>query len=152
MSEKGWFSETFVAIDQRLKTHGVLTVLPGEWKLAEMPELQAANPTRGHRPYGMVDPVGVREPKFTNKTKYVTLEMIFEVHADSFEELDNIIVPKVTAALQHPIPAGMTIGDGTVKITNIRPGDCEYEKVEQIWTARQTFFIQANQPAAQSNA
>lgn len=149
MAEKGWFNDTFAVIDARLKARGVLAVLPGEWRLAEMPELQESNPKRGHRPYGMVDPVAVRDPKFTNKTKYATLEFAFEVHADTFEQLDDIIIPAVVGALQHA--AGLTIGDGTLKVTMIRPGDCEYEKIEQIWTARQTFFVQANQPAAQSN-
>lgn len=125
-------------------SRGVGAVLPGGWKLAKMPEASASEPSRGKRPYGIVVPDAVRNTKFTNRTKYVDVEFTFEIHADTFDELDGTICPKVTAALQH---ATITVGDGTVKVTMIRPGDIEYENVDQIWTARLSFTVQANQPA-----
>lgn len=150
MAETGWFNGTFEAMNRRLVEKGVASVLPGGWNLAEMPEKQESDPQRGKRPYAIVEPNAVRNQKFTNRTKYADLEFTFEIHADTFDELDGAICPKVTAALQHA--ANTVLSGAVVNVTMIRPGDIEFEKVEQIWTARMAFVIQANQPAASTVA
>lgn len=150
MAEEGWFDGAFKAMNLRLTEKGVGTVLTGGWNLAEMPEIQESDPNRGKRPYGIVEPNAVRNHKFTNRTKYVDLEFTFEIHADTFAELDGVICPKITGALQHA--ANTVLSHGVVNVTMIRPGDIEYEKVEQIWTARMAFTIQANQPATSTVA
>jgi hypothetical protein len=146
MAEVGWFDSTFEAIKPKLVA-ALAGKLTGGFQLAEMPELSESDPNRGKRPYGVVNPVALRDTKFTSKTKYATLEMNFEVHADDFRELDKVINPAITAGLQHTL-TGVDIGG--IVITMIRPGDIEYEKIEQIWTSKLTFFVQAQQPAAQS--
>lgn len=152
MAETGWHSPVYKLINKRLHHKGVGRVLPGGWNLAEMPEKQESNPKHGQRPYGIVNPVAVRNQKFTNKRKYADLYFEFEVHADTFDELDGTIIPALTAALQHGL-TGQTVAvddGGAVTITMIRPDDVEYEKVEQIWTATAKFMVQAQQAAAQS--
>ncbi len=146
ITESAWFDPTFEAIKPKLEAtlSGRLT---GGFRLAEMPEVSDTDPQRGKRPYGVVNPVALRDTKFTSKTKYATLEFNFEVHADTFAELDGSINPAITAALQHTL-TGVNVGG--IVITMIRPGDIEYEKIEQIWTSKLQFFVQAQQPAPPS--
>ncbi len=147
MAESGWHNPVYEALNRRLIAKGISAVLPGEWKLGEFPEVQHKNPKRGHLPYANIEPTAVRDQRWTNRTKYATVEFRFEVHAKTFAELDGTILPAVTAAMEH---ANIVIpgDDPDLRITMVRPGDIEYEKVEQIWTASMIFFVQANQPSA----
>ena len=148
MAEKGWYSETFVALNTRLLNKQVANVLTGGWALIEFPEKQAANPRLGVRPYAVILPKAVRNTKYTNKTKYADVYITFEIHSDTFDQLDRVLIPAVVGAFENLDTSKLVVGDGTLKVTMIRPGDIEYDKIEQIWMAGIEFLIQANQPAS----
>lgn len=149
MAEAGFMNGVFEALKPPL-TGALASVLTGGFRLAEMPELQEGNPQAGRRPYGVVIPVAVRDTKFTNKNKYANAIFGFEIHADTFDELDRVLVPAVTGAIQHKL-TGSTTADGVVKILSVRPGDTTYDKIEQIWTATVEFTVQVAQTSAQSS-
>lgn len=150
MAEEGWNSGIFTALNARFLAKGLASVLPGGWNLAEVPEIDPDKLPLGRRPFGVVMPRAVRDPKFTNATKYVSIEFDFIVEADTFSTLDKTVCPFVTAILQNLDSSKITVADNVVIITMIRPGDIVFEKIEQIWTATMSFVVQANQPAAAS--
>lgn len=140
-TESGWVSPLFDLIERRFKGKGLAEVLTGGWTNYDPPESVTK------RPYGVVVPVAVRDMKFTNKTKYATIEFRVEVFSDTFGELDKILCPAVTWTLQH---APLSKPGDVMNVTMLRPGDIEYEKEAQIWGAAMTFAAQVNQPAAQT--
>ena len=148
MAESGFMNSVFEALKPKLL--GALAgVLRGGFRLAEIPELKTDDPNAGKRPYGVVLPVAVRDTRFTNVNKYASAVFAFEIHADTFDELDGVLVPAVTNAIQHKL-TGTTAPNSAVKILSVRPGDTTFEKIENIWMASVEFTVQACQVAAQS--
>lgn len=138
VTEVGWFHPTLIELEKRARARGVIaeSLLRGGLHLDDVPE-------RTEKPYGRLSANAVRGLRYTNKTKYADLDFDIAIACDSFEKLDNEIIPALVAAFQHaPIdPAG------ALNITMIRPTTIEYEKIEQIWEAVINFIAQANQPA-----
>lgn len=137
MAELAMFDPLFTAIKQRFVERRVLAKLPGGAHLFDVPERQL-------RPFAILVPRAEREFRFTNKHKYGTLVFAVEMYADTFAELDGVLIREVTGALQHAdfgtLPNGLTV-------QSIRPGDVEYEKAEQIWSGIPEFLAQVAQPA-----
>ena len=139
----GWASPVFKLLNPRLLAY-LAGVLPGGWKLAEMPEATEQEPNLGKRPYGVIMPEALRDRKYTNKGVYATLEFSFEVVADRFEQLDEEIFPALEQALEHAL-TGTTLEDGKLKIVRIYPGDVVWVKIEQAWEGKFTFYVEATQ-------
>lgn len=148
MPEAGYMDSVFEAIKPRL--NGALaSVLTGGFRLAEMPELDPNDPKAGHRPYGIVQPVAVRDKRFTNKRQYANVVFAFEVHADTFTELDGTILNAVRAAIRHVL-TGEEIQSGAITVHSIRDGDEAFDKIEQIWMGSVEFTVSASQAIASS--
>lgn len=150
ITKTGWASPIFKLLNPRLLKY-LAPVLTGGWKLAEMPEASAAEPNLGKRPYGVIMPESVRDRRYTNKGTYAVVEFSFEVSADTFEQLDEVILPAIETALEHAL-TGETVTNGLLRIIAIRPGDVVWSKVEQTWEGKVTFYVEASQSAAQSVA
>lgn len=148
ITKSGWASPLFRLLNPRLMAY-LAPVLTGGWRLAEMPEASTAEPNLGKRPYGVLIPEAVRDRSYSNKGVYATVEFSFEVSADTFEELDETIFPALETALEHAL-TGVTLSDGKLRIVSIKPGDCTWQKVEQVWEGKLAFAVVASQAAAPS--
>lgn len=142
-------NSVFEAIKPKL-SGALAPVLVGGFRLAEMPELKPDEPTAGRRPYGIVNPVAVRDKKFTNKREYATAVFSFEVHADTFDEVDNVVLPAVKKALRHAL-TGSELESGRLTVHLIRDGDETFEKIEQIWTGAVEFSVMLSIAIVQSS-
>lgn len=131
------FHPLFVAIERRFVQFRLFAVLTGGVHLYDAPE-------RVERPFGILVPRAERGWRFTNKTKYGELVFALELYANKFQTLDAEALRLATDALQH---APLEV-DGGLVVTMIRPGDVDYEKIEQIWSCSAEFVVQCNQPAA----
>jgi len=123
--EEPYSEYLFRAVDDRLDTMAFRKACLGGWFLADMP----ASPTL---PYAVFLPMTEKTTGYTTRRKFVKVTYGIQIATKTFADGQAVLKALYKAIQNAPLTFPTVPG---LSLTLMRPGDIEYGKEDEEWTA-----------------